>query len=349
LRKSKQLLFSVLEVIPAAVCLYAPDYSLKYANKTFRKLLGDPEGRYCYEIFHGRKEPCEACPTFRVFETGKPEEREWVNPSGKSYIIYDEPFLDVDNTLLILEMLVDITSLKKAEQELRKSHEELHNLTAYLQESRENERTAMAREIHDELGQALTALKIDMALLGEDIPWDLIYLNSQVKSISALIDSILNSVRRISADLRPGLLDDLGLKAAVEWQVSEYTKRTGTKCRLALTREEPDLSEEVTTNVFRIFQEAMTNIARHAGATEARISLLKKSRSLELKVKDNGYGIKDSQISASKSFGIIGMQERARFCGGKLKISGNPGKGTTLTLSIPLEKAGTDDQNHHRR
>ncbi len=234
----------------------------------------------------------------------------------------------------------DITERKKVEEELIKSHEQLRSLSAHLQAVREGERTSIAREIHDDLGQTMTALKMDFSLLNRLIPKEEKVLLRKTESMSKLVDVILRDTKRISTELRPGLLDDLGLIAAIEWQAEEFQNRTQIKCELTLGPEDIVLDRECSTAIFRIFQETLTNIARHANATKASINLTEKGGKLTLKVGDNGRGITEEQIYDSKSFGLIGIRERVAFLGGKVKIKGVPDKGTTITVSIPFGGAG---------
>jgi len=226
----------------------------------------------------------------------------------------------------------------KAEEELKKSREELRNLSTYLQSVREEERTRIAREIHDELGQALTALKIDLSWLNNRLPEEQKPLFEKIESMSKLIDSTIQTVRRISSELRPGILDDLGIAAAIEWQAEEFQSRTGIKCEVTLEPEDIILDKDYSTTIFRICQEAMTNVARHANATRVEVSLKEKSGKLVLEVKDNGKGITEEQIADPKSFGLIGIRERTHFWEGEVIISGIPDKGTTVTVSIPFDK-----------
>jgi signal transduction histidine kinase len=155
-----------------------------------------------------------------------------------------------------------------------------------------------------------------------------------------LIDSTLQTVKRISTDLRPELLDDLGLSAAIEWQGEEFQNRTGIKCGMTIDPEEIILDRERSTAIFRIFQETLTNVARHANATRVAINLKMKTAKIELKIKDNGEGITEKQISNPKSFGLIGIRERVHFLDGDVKIKGVQDKGTTVTVRIPIPKEG---------
>jgi PAS domain S-box-containing protein len=234
----------------------------------------------------------------------------------------------------------DITERKKAEEELRRSQEQLRNLSEHLQRAREEEREGIAREIHDELGQVLTALKMDLSWLGKRLPFDKESLHEKVEAMSKLIDTTAQTVKRISTQLRPGLLDDLGLVPAIEWQAQQFQERTQIPCELELETDDIVLDRELVTAFFRIFQEALTNVARHADATLVKVTLKSKDGKLLLRVSDNGRGITKQQISHPKSFGLLGMRERARFWRGAFKVSGVQGKGTTVTASIPLSLKG---------
>jgi PAS domain S-box-containing protein len=233
-------------------------------------------------------------------------------------------------------LIGNVLERKGAEEELKSSREQLRNLSAYLQTVREEEGKHIAREIHDELGQALTALKMDISWLINKLPNDQKPLIEKTKSMSKLTDTTIQTVQRILTELRPGLLDDLGLAAAIEWQAEEFQKRTGIKCEVTLDPDEIIIDQDRSTAIFRIFQEALTNVSRHANATKVKVNLKKKAEKLILKVKDDGRGITEKQISDPKSFGLIGIRERVHLFGGEFKISGIRDKGTTVTVGIPL-------------
>jgi signal transduction histidine kinase len=224
-----------------------------------------------------------------------------------------------------------------AHEELRTSQMELRNLSLYLQTAREEERTRIAREIHDELGQTLTALKMDLSWLKKRLGPEQDSLDAKTATMERLIDATIQTVQRLSGELRPGLLDDLGLAAAMEWQAGEFEKRSGIPCRVQVSPEEITLDRDRSTAVFRIFQEALTNVARHAGATEVAVSLKQREARVNLTVVDNGRGITEKEISSSKSFGLLGIRERVLFLGGDVVIEGRPKKGTTVRVAIPLD------------
>jgi len=228
----------------------------------------------------------------------------------------------------------DIEDRKRAESGLQHSFEQLRALAARLQSVREEERTRVAREIHDELGQTLTAIKIDLAFLISERPEDEKYRLQRGQSILKLVEETIRTVRRISTELRPGILDDLGPVAAVEWAAEEFQARTGIKCHIDLSDADIAIDSERATALFRIFQETLTNVARHANATEVNVRLAEENGYLTLEVRDNGRGIGDEQLSP-RSLGILGMRERALLIGGEFNISGSPGQGTTVRVRIP--------------
>jgi len=232
-------------------------------------------------------------------------------------------------------VIMDVTERRRAEEELQKSRDQLRALTAQLQNVREEERTRVAREIHDELGQALTAIKLDVTALVRKLPADQEPAVQRGQSILKLLDDAIQSVQRISTDLRPGILDDLGLGAALEWAAEEFETRTGTRCRISMPDEDINVDPDRATALFRIFQEILTNVARHAKATQVNVWLAKENGNLALEVHDNGLGISEEQLSAGKSLGILGMRERARLLGGELIIQGVHGAGTTVRARIP--------------
>ena len=237
-------------------------------------------------------------------------------------------------TRAVCLIAADLSAVKRAEQELRASSEQSRNLAARLLSAREEERTGIAREIHDELGQSLTAMKIDLAWLASRLPRRNAPLRERIRSTLELADSIIQSVRRISTELRPGILD-LGLAAAVEWQVQEFQARTGIQCKLRLLAQEV-VAPDASTALFRILQETLTNVARHAGAMRSEVVLRKQRGRLVLRIRDDGRGFDQAGTSLSGSLGLLGMRERAAMLGGGVSISSAPGKGTTVTAWIPL-------------
>ena len=244
--------------------------------------------------------------------------------------------IDLDNEPCYLWAANDITLRKRAEESLRA-------LSARLRSAREEEGARIAREIHDELGGALTGLKWDLEKIdrtlnsgsnGSRIP----EVHKRIGTMTTLIETTISTVRRIASELRPGLLDDLGLVAAIEWQVQQFQARTGIQCHWTTTASEieVELSREKATAVFRILQEILTNVLRHARASNLYIKLSDTKEYFEIEVRDDGQGITESQMINSRSLGLLGMKERALLVGGEVNISGEQGVGTTVVVRVPL-------------
>jgi PAS domain S-box-containing protein len=242
-----------------------------------------------------------------------------------------------NGNLTVLSIARDITERKQAEEKLKKSSRLLRELATHLQTVREEERTMIAREIHDELGQVLTVLKIQLSLLSNKLNPDQLLLKEKLNSLTTLIDQSVESVQKISAKLRPTILDELGLIAAIEWQTEEFEKLTNIKCSLVLPKDEMKLSTNKSAALFRIFQEALTNIARHSHADKVSISLLTDHSNLTLEIADNGKGISAEQIKDFHSLGIHGMEERALVFGGHVYFDSIDGKGTKVKVEIPID------------
>jgi PAS domain S-box-containing protein len=229
-----------------------------------------------------------------------------------------------------------LTERKRAEEELRNSQEQLRELSRWTQSAIEEERKRIAREIHDVLGQELSLLQLELELVQDRLPKGEKDLQDQVKSMTGLIDSSIRSVQKISTDLRPTLLDNLGLGAAVEWAVKHFQKRAKIRCYVSVDPPDLKLDPERSTALFRILQEALTNIVRHARASRVKVRLEKQENAVMLKVHDNGKGIPLNRITDSKSVGLTGMRERVHPWSGSVVISGKPGKGTGVVVTIPL-------------
>ncbi|HEY3755931.1 MAG TPA: response regulator [Opitutaceae bacterium] len=227
----------------------------------------------------------------------------------------------------------------RAEDKLRRSHEQLRALTGYLQYVREEERSRIAREVHDELGQNLTGLKLDLSFLAGRLKGTGRTLLPKIKEMSAQVDATIQNVRRIATELRPAVLDSLGLIAAIEWQANEFQSRTGIRCEVKIDLKEAIWDQNFSTVCFRIFQETLTNIIRHAQATRVDVRLAESEGQLVLTVRDNGRGISEKEIINTRSIGLIGMKERAAQVGGEVFFFGLPGRGTTVTMRVPLPSA----------
>jgi signal transduction histidine kinase len=223
------------------------------------------------------------------------------------------------------------------EQRLRASEENLRALAKHLQSVREEERIHIAREIHDELGQALTGLKFELNSFAKQYESDdADARNEKQQALNVAIDRIINSVRRIASGLRPEVLDEIGLAAAFDWQAREFQRRTGIRCHVNIPAQFTDPDKDRSTALFRIFQELLTNVARHANATRVNVALSEDEAALALCVEDNGRGIKETEVQSPRSLGFLGLRERVLAFGGAIDVKGDEGKGTRVCVSIPV-------------
>jgi PAS domain S-box-containing protein len=338
-------LSDVLEALPFYAMLLDENHNILKANKAVRSQLGvepkDIIGKYCPMVIHGLDKPVDNCPLEEAVERNQSIEREILDPGSLRWVrsaVYPIGRTTVDGRRIFFHMVTDITDRKKAEEKLIVANEQLRDLSQHLESIREEERTYLAREIHDEFGQILTGLKIDVSWIARNFATRGKPLLEKIKVMNQLIDEALQIAKRISSELRPGVLDHLGLAAAIEWQAKELEKRTETRFEFKSSPRNIAVDRGRSTAIFRICQEALTNIVRHANASRVKIDLRGKPGWITLSIADNGKGIEESQLSDPKSFGLIGIRERARFWGGDVNIIGSPGKGTVLNLVVPLMK-----------
>ncbi|HUM66851.1 MAG TPA: PAS domain-containing sensor histidine kinase, partial [Chitinophagaceae bacterium] len=247
-------------------------------------------------------------------------------------VTYDLVYMGQQTRLVLAN---DVTEKYIAEEKLKESYESIRKLTGHLQHIREEERLHISREIHDELGQLLTVLKMDISWLNKKLDSPGEPVKTKLGEIMGVIDITSQTIRRIASELRPSLLDDLGLLAAIEWHLEEFEKRSGIRKKLQVPDAEIPLPDAFKIGIFRIFQESLTNVARHSGATEVMVSLSQENKQLALIIRDNGNGLADKQGNR-KTLGLLGMKERSQVMGGQYNISSNPGEGTTVTVIVPL-------------
>jgi hypothetical protein len=237
--------------------------------------------------------------------------------------------------LFLFFVLMMVRSHRKIEAAQRERLRQMQIFSEKLQSAREEEQKQIARELHDELGGALTGIKYDLLWLGKHTLMKR-GVKERFQTIRAMVDTTTKTVQRISSGLRPKILDTVGLEAAVEWHTREFTKRTSIEVTLQQTGKLPSMDDATTTGVYRIIQEALTNIARHSEATHAEVVLQLNGDELRVEITDNGKGIDQAMIAHPESLGILSMQERARILGGKIAITSNPGNGTCVVLSAPM-------------
>ena len=264
-----------------------------------------------------------------------------IRGSSRWFETFKTPILDKNGKVLgTTGFARDITERQRLDQELRAQREQLRALAAHVESVREDERVRIAREIHDELGQALTCMSMDLAFLEKQLPKGNQRAAARVAALMDLVKETIKTVRRISSELRPSILDDLGLAAALEWLGRDFEARTGLKCTVSVPNS-ISLSPQRAIVLFRMCQEALTNVARHAKATRVSIDLVEADNQLTLEVRDNGRGISEQELEGQNSLGLLGLRERAALLGGSATVTGEPGRGTSVVIQVPLkEKAG---------
>jgi two-component system, NarL family, sensor histidine kinase UhpB len=263
-------------------------------------------------------------------------EIKWIRGSGKG--VFEE------KRIIAFEgFFSDITDRKRAEDELKSSLEQLHNVAQHIEKVRENERLAISRELHDDLGQALTAVKIDLASIKQNVTDMATVL--KINRASALVSDTIKKVQRLTSQLRPQIIDDLGLETAIEWYTKEFEQRNRVKIYLDLDSD-IKIAPETSLILFRIMQEALTNIARYSGATSVNIKLTRKGDNIDFSISDNGIGIPEDKLYSKNSFGIISMKERAASLGGTLKIYREDNRFTVINLVFPLNNKGTNENSN---
>jgi PAS domain S-box-containing protein len=329
----RQRLFDILETLPVMTCLLTADHKVKFANRMFRERFGESIGRRCCELCFGRSIPCEVCESFTPLETGEAQRWEVKGLDGSVFEAHHLPFIDFDGTPLILEMDIDITERRRVRAETEEQREQMRSLAVGLQHAREDERARVARDLHDDIGQILTAIRMELNWIERRLISPSEEMTERLKSAIDLTGKTVTAVRRVCSELRPAILDDLGLAAAIEWHANEFSSRTGILCEVSVPARKLRLEPATATAVFRICQEALTNIMRHAQAQNVGIYLYEQNGNACLRVEDDGKGFREEEYSGS--LGLLGMKERARDCGGELQIESSPGKGTTITLEVP--------------
>jgi PAS domain S-box-containing protein len=233
--------------------------------------------------------------------------------------------------------MVNITQSKQAEIELLHSRQRLRELSSHIESIKEEERTRIAREIHDEIGVLLTALKMDLSWLALRLPSDNSALQEKTQDMASLLDTAGKAANNLVHSLRPGFLDCFGIVAAIEIEAREFTKRTGIPCNVIKSSDSFDISDEQSITLFRVFQETLNNIMKHAAASRVKVQILRKVKCIELVVSDDGRGFDDAARNKPRSFGLRGIQERIRQLGGKVKITSKPAEGTQIAVHLPVK------------
>jgi len=244
--------------------------------------------------------------------------------------------------LFLFFVVMMVRSHRKIEAAQRERLRQMQVFSEKLQSAREEEQKQIARELHDELGGALTGIKYDLLWLGKHMAMKR-DVKERYQAVRAMVDTTTKTVQRISSGLRPKILDTVGLAAAVEWHIREFTKRTSIEVQLQQTNTLPTMDDAVATGVYRIIQEALTNVARHSEATQAEVAMRLNNGELHVEITDNGKGIDQAMLVHPESLGIMSMQERARMLGGKVLFTSNPGNGTRVILTAPIHNGNQSE------
>jgi len=349
LRRSEDRIRLIIDTIPTMAWSVRPDGTVDFLNQRWLDYTGLSLEQYVQEPTG----PIHPADIPRVIErwlaemaVGEPYEEEMrlrrADGEYRWFLVRTAPLRDEQGNLVKwYGVSIDIEDRKQAEEKLKATSEQLRAFSASLQSAREEEATRIAREIHDDLGAALTSLKLELeSIKREELPStsdaDFSRLREKRETMVQLIDEALDTVRRISSELRPSVLDDLGLLVAIKWQAQQFQNRTGIVVHYDCLLDNVDLNQAQSTAVFRIFQEALTNILRHAQATRVNIQMNEEDGQFILTISDNGRGVTADEKSRSESLGLLGMQERAYLIGGNINITGFDGKGTVVAVRIPI-------------
>ncbi|MDD4870264.1 MAG: PAS domain S-box protein [Kiritimatiellae bacterium] len=354
LRQSEATIRSVFGAAPVGICIMK-DRKYQSANKYWCEEFGYPEesiiGKTTRILYESDEEYNRVGQELyaHLQESGLASVETRLRCGDGSFrevVVTAAPVRPDDLSAGTVAIIHDVTERMKAAQALAEHQARLKELAQYLMDIREEERTRVAREIHDELGQMLSGLQMDVSSLQKTLgnqtgaTTESRLVTTKLEGMRELLDRGITEVRRISASLRPGMLDDLGLAAAVKWQIRQFEERTGIRC-VSTIPEIPELTGKKATAMFRIFQEILTNVMRHSGATEVKIDLRMDSGRYILEIIDNGRGITVQEVTSTRSFGILGMKERVQMAGGEFDITGAPGRGTRVRVMIPATERKT--------
>jgi PAS domain S-box-containing protein len=344
LKLEKDKLSLVTNSAGLGLVIISRDYKVIWANDVTKKEYGLITKKPCYSGFNNNNQFCKGCGIKLIFDKTTEwhsHRQKFVNKRGKKiWLEFITTPLKIENGIVqeVLEVIIPITEKMKMQKSIRES-KQIKALAAHVETIREEEKKIIAREIHDQLGQALTALKFDIAwmkraLTGEELKRGNDIENKFV-SMSEILDFTLKTMRKITSDLRPGMLDNLGFVASIEWYSDQFSDRTGINCTKQISVKQLKLDNMRLIALYRIYQELMTNIARHSRATQIKVIVKETKRNYIIIVNDNGIGIPKQKLKSPKSFGIIGMKERTMLIGGEIFIESIKGKGTCIKVKIP--------------
>lgn len=343
-KESEEKYRSLSDQSGLGIGLFSPEGEILYFNKKAISNLGNPSynflGKSLFDIFE-KDIARRYINRFREVissDSSKDYEDFFESPTGKYWFLSNHSKIrNSKGELIGIQVIAhDITSQKQTEKMLRELTDELRDLTHHFGENIEKERSSIARDLHDDLGQKLTALNMDISWLKSRIGVQSRPVEKKFQQVQTLINETIESVQRISYGLRPSILDNLGLKSATEWQLKDFSRFTGIKVTWVIDLPDDKTDNKVSLVIFRVIQEALTNVIRHAKATSVKVKIKAIGKTIHAIISDNGKGITQEMIDSKKSFGLMGMRERVQAFGGKIKISGKPGKGTEIFVKMPF-------------
>ncbi len=337
----------ILDALPFYVLLIDENHYILQANSKVRQHLGvEPEeiiGEYFPKVVHGIDGPFEGCPLEEAVEKGQAIEREVFNQKTKRWIlsaIYPTESLTPQGDKVFFHMVTDITDRRQAREQLRTSHEKLRRLSGGLESLREEERKKIARDLHDETNQLLASLSAHLEVAISMLPANEDKVRTRLRNAQSLSVNVIEQLQRITYELRPLVLDDLGLLSAVGWLVDNNLKSAGVQVNLKTKGRVRRLNRQIETTVFRVVQEAASNIIRHAQATNVEINLNFMKKGIKVEVMDDGKGFNLEEALSSREglrgLGLLGMRERIELMNGTFSLISEPGEGTKINFEIPL-------------
>jgi signal transduction histidine kinase len=342
LQLERNKLKRILDAMEDGVCIITRQYDLEYVNPVLEREFLPVAGRKCYAYFHDRTDPCPWCRNEDVF-TGRAVKWEWrSSKTGKIYEIFDSPFMNADGTAAKLKFLHNVTERKQTEEALRESERQLHHLSSQLLSAQEQERRRISRELHDELGQALTLMKLHIRMIKNKLRADQAELGEDCEHALRYLDQVIDDVRRLSRDLSPAVLEHNGLTAALRGLIDNFGRTQGIAVLVDLDIADLDrlFGREAQTFIYRIVQEALTNIGKHSGARNASIMITRRDGNVAFLIADDGRGFDVKQEAAKsraeRGLGLSTMDERVRMLSGCCELRSVRGGGTSITFTLPI-------------
>jgi signal transduction histidine kinase len=332
----------ILDAMSAGILIISRQFDLEYVNPVVEKEFGLVGNKKCYEYFHDRTEVCTWCRNEEVF-AGKTIKWELsLFKTGKTYEMLDVPIRNHDGSVSKLQVFSDITDRKRSEEAIKESEKQLRYLSSQLMAAQENERKRISRELHDELGQSLTIIKMRLRFIQENLMNDQTILKDECEDSMLYINHVIENMRRLSQDLSPSILEDLGLAAALRWVIGNFAKKSTIQIAQDIADINHLLPQDSQIILYRILQEALTNIGKHSSAARASVVIRRHADRISFSVEDDGKGFDIGQTTlryeTQKGLGLNSMNERVRMLGGSLNVWSQEGKGTRLNFSIPINK-----------